>query len=178
VVDSSKYPAEAAAMLNHPELDVRVVHIVRDPRATAYSYQRGKRYIEPMSPARSTSNWVAFNAASEAVGRAAKQRYLRVRHEELTQRPREVVAGVLRFAGLDDDPPVDEAGKVTLGVNHTVTGNPDRLGSGVVSIKPDERWRTGLAAGHSAVATAIALPLLRRFGYPVRPGEERPWTSG
>src|SRR5687767_10909790 len=112
IVDSSKYPAEAAALLQRSDVDLRVVHIVRDPRATAYSYLRAKRYIEPMSPAASTSHWVGFNLASELVGRAANAasngRYLRVRHEDLTEDPRRVVAEVMRFAGLDDEPPVDE----------------------------------------------------------------------
>lgn len=172
VVDSSKYPAEAAALLHRPDVDVRVLHIVRDPRATAYSYQRSKQYIEPMSPARSTSHWVGFNIASELVGAATTGRYLRVRHEDLTQRPREVITEVLRFAGLDDESPVDEDGKVTLGVNHTVTGNPDRLGQGRVAIRPDERWRTELPRRDAAVTTALALPLLRRYHYPLLPRGE------
>jgi hypothetical protein len=91
----------------------------------------------------------------------------RIRHEDLTRRPREVLAGVLRFAGLDDEPPVTEEGKVTLGVNHTVTGNPDRLGQGTVLIRPDERWRTELSPLPSAITTGLALPLLRRYGYPI-----------
>jgi hypothetical protein len=167
IVDSSKYPAEAAALLQRSDVDLRVVHIVRDPRATAYSYLRAKRYIEPMSPAESTSNWVGFNLASELVGSALNGRYLRVRHEDLTREPRQVVAQVLRFAGLDDESPVDDDGKVTLGVNHTVTGNPDRLSQGTTAIRPDERWRTELPLGHSAVSTVLALPLLRRYSYPL-----------
>lgn len=177
IVDSSKYPAEAAALLHRSDVDLRIVHIVRDPRATAYSYLRAKRYIEPMSPAASTSHWVGFNVASELVGSASNGRYLRVRHEDLTEEPRRVVAEVLRFAGLDDESPVDEDGKVTLGVNHTVTGNPDRLSQGTVAIRPDERWRAELPAAHSAVSTALALPLLRRYRYPLRARGEPSWTS-
>jgi hypothetical protein len=169
VVDSSKYPAEAAALLSRTDLDVRVLHVVRDPRATAFSYQRSKKYISPMSPAMSTANWVGFNVASELVGAAANGRYLRVRHEDLARRPREVVADVMRFAGLDGDPPVDAAGIVRLGVNHSVTGNPDRLSQGIVTIRPDERWRNDLARWHTTIATGIALPLLRRYLYPLVP---------
>lgn len=169
VVDSSKYPAEAAAMLDHPDLDVRVLHTVRDPRATAYSYQRGKAYIEPMSPAVSTANWFGFNVASELVGAAAHERYMRVRQEDLAADPAGTVAAVMRFAGLAGDVPVDTGGTVRLGVNHTVTGNPDRLSHGAVLIRPDERWRRDLDARHNAVTTVIALPLLRRYGYPALP---------
>ncbi|GAA1739653.1 sulfotransferase [Luedemannella helvata] len=169
IIDGSKYPAEAATLLGRSDLDVRVLHIVRDPRPTAYSYQRAKEYIDPMSPARSSGYWTAFNLASEAVGRQAGDRYLRVRHEDLCARPRETVAEVMRFAGLDGPPPVDGAGRVLLTANHTVTGNPDRLVNGAAVIRADERWRTGLTRAQVAAATAPALPLLTRYGYPLVP---------
>jgi hypothetical protein len=169
IVDGSKYPAEAAALLRRTDLDVRVLHIVRDPRATAFSYKRAKDYIDPMSPVRSSGFWTAFNAASELVGRTAGARYLRVRHEDLCRRPREMVARVMRFAGLAGDPPVDGNGRVTLGTNHTVTGNPDRLASGEAVIRADERWRTQLTRGEIAAATVPALPMLTRYGYPLVP---------
>ncbi len=166
IVDGSKYPAEAAALLGRTDLDVHVLHMVRDPRATAFSYKRAKAYIAPMHPARSSGFWTAFNLASELVGRAAGERYLRIRHEDLCARPREIVGQVMRFAGLGDEPPVDKLGRVSLGRNHTVTGNPDRLGSGDTVIRADERWRKGLSVPEVAAATAFALPALTRYGYP------------
>ncbi|GGL05946.1 hypothetical protein Sme01_56120 [Sphaerisporangium melleum] len=185
VVDGSKYPAEAAALLGRDDLDVRVLHVVRDPRATALSYHRSKQYIDPMSPAASTAYWTAFNLASERVGAAAGGRYLRVRHEDLARRPAEVIGQVMEFAGLDDPSPVAAGGTVLLGPNHTVTGNPDRLTHGAVTIRPDERWRTELPSRHTLTATALAFPLLARYGYPVRAAgrptpigkESLRWTS-
>jgi hypothetical protein len=184
IVDSSKCPAEAAALLGHPELEVRVLHMIRDPRATAYSYQRAKAYIDPMAPARSSAYWSAFNLASELVGRAVPGRYLRIRHEDLCRSPQQVLTRVMRFAGLPGGPPADAAGRVSLGVNHTVTGNPDRLSGGEAVIRADERWRTGLSPRDIAAATAPALPMLAHYGYPVRPGRPGPrsrtlsWTFG
>ncbi|GAB1689846.1 sulfotransferase [Krasilnikovia sp. M28-CT-15] len=169
IVDGSKYPAEAAALLGRSDVDARVLHIVRDPRATAFSYKRAKAYIDPMHPARSSGFWTAFNLMSELVGRAGGERYLRVRHEDLCAAPRETVARVMRFAGLDGEPPVDPTGRVALGTNHTVTGNPDRLSSGETVIRADERWRTGLSVPEMAAATAPALPVLARYGYPAVP---------
>ncbi|REK89820.1 sulfotransferase [Streptomyces inhibens] len=175
IVDGSKYPAEAAALLGRSDLDVRVLHVVRDPRATALSYRRSKQYIDPMSPARSSNYWTAFNLASELIGESAGGRYLRIRHEDLSQRPKDVVTEVLRFAGLDDASPVDESGKVHLSGNHTVTGNPDRLRQGETLIRPDSRWHTELSAADTATVTALTAPLLARYGYPVLPG--RVWPS-
>ncbi|MFJ9418689.1 sulfotransferase [Streptomyces sp. NPDC101227] len=175
IVDGSKYPAEAAALLGRTDLDVRVLHVVRDPRATALSYRRSKQYIDPMSPARSSNYWTAFNLASELIGESAPGRYLRVRHEDLVVRPKEVVTEVLRFAGLDDESPVDASGTVWLNGNHTVTGNPDRLRQGETLIRPDARWHRDLSRADTATVTALTAPLLVRYGYPVLPG--RVWPS-
>lgn len=169
VIDGSKYPAEAAALLGRPDVDVRVLHVIRDPRPTAYSYRRSKQYIDPMSPARSSGYWNAFNVASELVGAAAAGRYRRVRHEDLCRDPRAVIAELLRFVGLPDEPPVDGTGHVDLGTNHTVTGNPDRFERKTVAIRPDERWRTGLSPQDIALTTAMTAPLLRRYRYPTLP---------
>lgn len=170
VVDSSKYPAEAAALCRRPDLDVRVLHVVRDPRAVAYSYQHGKAYIAPMSPSASTASWLGFNIASELAGAVAgADRYLRVRHEDLASRPAEVMATIMRFAQLEGELPVAADGTAWMGVNHTVTGNPDRLQRGAVTIRPDMAWSAALSARQIAVVTGLALPLLRRYGYPLRP---------
>jgi Sulfotransferase family len=168
VVDSSKYPAEAAALAGRADLDTRVLHLVRDPRATAYSWLRAKGYIPAMSVRRSGAYWTASNAASDRVGAAFPDRYLRLRYEDFAARPAAAVAQVMRFAGLAGAEPVDAAGVAVLGVNHTVTGNPDRLARGTVRIRPDDAWRHALPAREAVLATVLALPLLRRYGYPLR----------
>lgn len=165
IVDGSKYPAEAALLLGRDDLDVRVLHMVRDPRATAHSYQSAKAYIDPMSPAASSGYWTAFNLASELVGRQAGERYLRVRHEDFCADPRQEITRIIRFAQLDDPSPISADKRVTLGINHTVTGNPDRLTHGEVTIRMDQRWLTALPARARRIATLPAAPLMPRYGY-------------
>ncbi len=167
IVDSSKYPAEAAALCGRSDLDVRVLHLVRDPRATARSWRRAKEYIPAMGVWRSGSYWTAFNLASDRIGAAFPDRYLRLTYEEFTRQPRKTVAAVMRLAGIDGPPPVDHDGSAVLGVNHTVTGNPIRLRHGPVRVVPDGDL-TGLPRPHAVLATALAAPVLRRYGYRVR----------
>jgi hypothetical protein len=168
IVDSSKFPAEAALLTSAAELDVRVLHMVRDPRATANSWLRPKDYIPAMSPARSTGYWTGFNAASELVCRRHPATSARLRHEDFVQDPRGGIADILRLVDVTAEPPIDADGTAVLGVNHTVTGNPDRLAHGPVRIRPDNRWHRDLPGPAAATATALALPLLHRYGYPVR----------
>ncbi|MDX8149252.1 sulfotransferase [Lentzea sp. BCCO 10_0061] len=172
VVDGSKYPAEAAALLGRDDLDVRVLHVVRDARATTHSYRKDKSYVERMSAARSTGYWTAVNAASDLLALAGRDRYLRVRHEDFSARPAEVVDQIMAFVGISGPNPVAADGTVELGVNHTVTGNPDRFHRGRVLIRDNARWRTELDWKPKALTTAASAPQLLRYGYPVLTGKE------
>ncbi|MEU8347585.1 Sulfotransferase family protein [Actinomadura meyerae] len=174
IVDTGKFPAEAAALCGAPGADARVLHVVRDPRATAESWRRAKEYIPAMGPVRSTAYWTGFNLASERVARAFPDRCLRLRYEDFTAAPRAELARVMRHAGLAGDPPVDGGGTAVLGVNHTVTGNPDRLRRGPVRIREDDAWVRAQPAPARAAATALALPLLARYRYPLRPAPAAP----
>lgn len=165
VIDSSKFPAEAAALCRRDDVDLRVLHLVRDPRATAYSWRRAKAYIPAMGVARSGAYWTGFNLASERIGRSVGDRYLRLRYEDFVAAPRAALHQVLGLCGLPDEPPVDDAGNAVLDANHTVTGNPDRLVRGAVQVRADDAWRTGATRRDKALATVLAAPLLRRYGY-------------
>jgi hypothetical protein len=167
IVDSSKYPAEAAVLCGLPELDVRVLHLIRDPRATAYSWRRAKEYIPAMGVTRSTAYWTGFNLASEWIGAAFPDRYLPIRYEDFAAHPAETLASITSWARLPGTPPLGDDGTASLGENHTVTGNPDRLRRGKVHIRPDDAWMTHLPAGEAMISTAIALPRLSRYGYPL-----------
>jgi hypothetical protein len=169
VVDSGKFPAEPAALSGSTRLDAYVLHVVRDPRATAESWRRAKEYIPPMGVTRSTGYWVAFNRASARLADAFGARYRLLSYEEFCARPRRTLGAVLAGWGLADEAPVSPDGTATLSVNHTVTGNPDRLRHGAVTIRPDERWRTTQPSGARLAASLIAAPWLRRYGYPLRP---------
>jgi hypothetical protein len=170
IVDSSKFPAEAAALTGLPGIDARVLHLIRDPRATAYSWLRAKAYIPAMDLRRSTAYWTGFNIASEWIGNAFPRRYRRLRYEDFVADPARVLKALAHWAELPGTPAVGPGNTVTLGENHTVTGNPDRLRRGPVPIRPDDAWTTGLARRDAAVSTLIALPLLRRYRYPLTLG--------
>ncbi|HEX6754912.1 MAG TPA: sulfotransferase [Mycobacteriales bacterium] len=165
IVDSSKYPAEPALLARAPDVDLRVLHVVRDPRATAHSWRRAKAYIPAMGAARSTAYWTGFGWASDRLAPVLGERWRRLRYEDFVAAPRERLAEIMRLAGIDGEPPVGGDGTAALGVNHTVTGNPDRLHRGPVRVADGEAWRRELPRRDRAVATLLAAPLLGRYGY-------------
>jgi hypothetical protein len=175
IVDSSKWPSYGSALDALDELDVRVVHLVRDPRAVAYSWTRRKALPDRdppeemyRSPRDSSVRWNAWNVAAEAFWRAHPERYLRLRYEDFVARPRESVEHILRFAG---EPigrlPFTGEHSLELGVSHTVSGNPVRLRTGPVELRPDDEWKQRMERGDRALVTALTLPLLLRYRYPV-----------
>ncbi|MGH3381141.1 MAG: sulfotransferase [Actinoallomurus sp.] len=179
IVDSSKFASDAALLSHLPGIRPVYVQLIRDPRAVAWSWLQPKRYTGRRGALDSTWHWTGFNLAAEAVGRSRPDASLTLRYEDLTRHPRAAVAGVLELIGMSgaDDPtgpvdlvnPVTADGTVVLGGNHTVTGNPNRFERGPTAITEDLRWPAGLPARDRALTTALALPLMRRYGYARRP---------
>jgi hypothetical protein len=57
---------------------------------------------------------------------------------------------------------------VRLGASHTVGGNPHRLESGRIQIRPDLEWASRMAFRDRALVTGLTWLLLKRYRYPVR----------
>lgn len=174
IVDSSSRPPDAAVLRMLPGVRPYFLHLVRDPRAVAFSWQRhtirpdtGQSFPQH-GTANSTLNWLTWNLAAETLRRRGS-RYLRVRYEDFVRDPRAVIHKVAEFVGEPRSQlPFTDARTAHLGTNHTVWGNPVRFSLGDVEIRDDGEWRDAFSTTGRAIATAIALPLLRRYGYRVR----------
>ena len=178
VVDSSKYAAYGRVLVGAPGLDVRLIHLVRDSRAVAYSWTRTKRLLEvpgeerymPLHPAwRSAGYWALENVALELLRPAVTRRSV-LRYDELTERPFAALSETLTRLGLTGDASGLAGGRLPSGGNHTVAGNPVRLARGEIPIRPDLEWRAGLRAGARRTVTALTWPLLLYYGFPLRTG--------
>lgn len=179
VVDSSKMPGDLALLVTTPGIDVHVVHLVRDPRAVAWSWQRRKlmtdletpRPIGAHSPTRSSLQWVTWNLLIERVARRAASRTL-VRYEDLVADPAAVLARLARQVGIPPAAVGDllDGDEYRVAVSHTVAGNPSRFATGSVRVRLDDEWRRAQPAGQRRAAAVPALALLRRYGYPIRVG--------
>jgi hypothetical protein len=175
VVDSSKVPSGAAVLGRIRDIDSYLLHMVRDPRAVAYSWMRATpqpdvavpRQMARHRPAASTRNWLAWNVLVEDLARTAfAGRSMRLRYEDFASDPRAAVEAVLGLTGVAAAGlPFTDGTTVRLRANHTVSGNPSRFVTGPVALRPDERWRTDQPLRPRLVTTAIAAPLLRRYGY-------------
>lgn len=176
VVDSSKQPSTPFALGHHrAELDIRVLHCVRDSRAVAYSWtktvKRPEAQVESFgtmtrySPARMSLVWMAHNAAASAT-RATRLPVLTMRYEDFVTDPQTAVKEILKFCDLE--PSASEAvtnGSVELSPTHTCSGNPLRFTAGEVRIMMDDAWREKLPSRSRRLVTSLTYPLLQRYGY-------------
>lgn len=180
IVDSSKRPSNGALLGLMREVTPYFVHIVRDPRAMVYSEWRRKPTPDPMHPEmpqspphRTAVIWTGWNLAANAVrGRYASG--LLIRYEDFVSRPQSTIESICRLVGEERGslPFVDER-TVQLGGNHTVSGNASRFAKGLVSVREDDEWMRRMPRSHKVLTTALTLPLLSRYGYPVQPSRGR-----
>jgi hypothetical protein len=176
IVDSSKEPAHGYAMSLVPGVDFRIMHLIRDPRAAAYSWKKKKpqpdseerEFMHRQSPIESAVLWDSWNASAEALWRRTPDRYLRLRYEDFVADPRQSFERILNL--LDErgtEPPLASEREVRLGVTHTVSGNPNRFDTGAVELRPDHAWISEMTPRDKALVTVLTSPLLYRYGYGV-----------
>jgi hypothetical protein len=184
IVDSSKVPFEPLPLGLVDGVEAYVTHAVRDPRAVVYSWQRARvwgdrgedEYMPRFGASYTTASWLTRSLLVEVIGRRRPVEL--VRYDDTARDPAAVLRHLADFVG---EPAGDLAfltsGSATLAPTHTVGGNPMRMTSGAIKIRPDDEWRTHIARRERMVSTAIALPLLHRYRFPVRSATEPTTTS-
>ena len=177
IVDASKGPALGQALAGAPGIDLRMLNVVRDPRAVAWSWKRhasaptprpapkrcgGSRRTGQRRSGAPSSSRCRPSCGSEASGRTAAVRGLR-------RRPRRDGGGSDHHARCPArrrrSPARRATGRVVLGPSHGLSGNPARFRSGAVELRRDDAWTTEMPARDRAVVTALTLPLLMAYGY-------------
>ena len=167
VVDSSKDPAQAL-LARRTGLDVTIVHLVRDPRAVAWSHRRTKAppagVTDEPTPTRPSgyvaARWLGRNAFIEA--RLPVDVLLR--YEDLVTDPEAAAATILGDSA--EQPP--RSGPDQGPNSHVIAGNPGRFDRQPLVLRVDDEWRHAQPRGQRALATVIAGPLLHRYGYRAR----------
>jgi hypothetical protein len=179
VVDSSKHSALAHVLRFADDLDLRVVHVVRDARGVAYSWTKTVTRPETddaeamtrYSPGRSALLWTAHNAAFGLLARRGVA-VRRIQYEEFLTDPRAALIRLAEFAGLALTP-ADLAflrpDYADLRVGHSAAGNPMRFTVGRLPLRRDDAWVRALPGNQRRLVGAVCAPMLRAYGYPLNP---------
>jgi hypothetical protein len=173
IVDSSKRAQDAAVLAALDDVDHYVLHMVRDPRAVAFSWGRRDKTIRVAGGTRpmgtrgvlsSMTRWTENGLGAAALRRhVPADRWMFVRYEDFATEPREVVSRILAFLGEEGALPFVEEDTVVLRVNHTVAGNPNRFRVGNVRISLDNDWSRRMPRSRQLLVLALTWPLLVRY---------------
>jgi hypothetical protein len=184
VVDSSKRPEHAAIVRLVPGIEAYVLHLVRDPRAVAYSRQRAKvgpdGVMVRFGVLKGTKGWVARNLEASLLRRTMpRSRFTRLLYGHFVGRPGPTVERILDLVGEPRrELPFEDVRTVRLPPSHTVAGNPSRFRTGPVTLSFDDEWRTRLPDLHRWGITAMTLPFLAAYGLPLIPRRNPPLPVG
>jgi hypothetical protein len=184
VLDSSKEPTRALFLARYRP-DAHLLRLVRDPRGAVASHYwrlKDKGYfhflrrdyrlpaLTPLFLALAAASWTVGNLLHDlAASRAAPGRVVRLRYEDLRDRPAAELARLGAGLGIEVGPALGrlERGE-TLETGHLIGGNDVRLERGLRFEPAREAGRRPLPRWVGAVTLLLCWPLMVRYGYPAR----------
>ena len=175
IVDSSKNPMQAYLVGLIDEIDTHIVHLVRDPRAVAYSCAArtivqkktlGISHPMKMKHVQATLMWTAWNYIIGKKVRPEANSYQLVRYEDFVRDPEGAIRGIcdsIDERGFELPRIVD--GQVNLRPTHTIWGNPSRLKTGPIVIREDNEWRRQLSVLEKIFVSCLSVKGLMEYKY-------------
>jgi len=179
IVDSSKTALRLKYLLRNPELDVKVIRLIRNGRGVALTYMDpagfadandpnlrsggtgGNRENEQLSIAQAAHQWRRSNEEAEHILRQLdKSLWLEVRYEELCNNTKNTLERLYEFLGLE----TDKYARDFRTVENHIVGNGMRLDT-TSMISLDERWKSVLSEEELQIFDNEAGEMYRRYGY-------------
>lgn len=186
LLESSKHLSTGALLSLDSDLDVRVLHLVRDPRGVAYSWTKDVARPEASTsdqaammptyrPSRTAGRWVSDNLGFALLARIGVPT-LTLRYEDVLRRPAESLRALAYLMDIGPDPsdpsaepyplPFLDGSRAHLEQSmHSIAGNPVRFGGDDVELRLDDAWRTKFRRRDQQLVAAITAPLLAWYGY-------------
>jgi hypothetical protein len=156
-----------------------LVHLVRDPRAVAWSTMKSLRpaskpklKVRSLSPRarslRTVGGWTVANLACEMFGFFHPDRYMRLRYEDLVGEPFESLKQI--FARVDLEPPATLEQNENRRNRHQLYGNAMRFETLLpTDLKEDVAWRTTMPKAYRWLVGSLCLPFCLRYSYALVP---------
>jgi len=180
-VDSSKLAHRLKFLLLTPQLNIKVIHLVRDGRAVALTYMRpdefasseehafriagqcleetATTYVMPMKQA--ADEWYrCLRSAEYVLGYIEKSQWIQVHYEALCNNTEGTLERLYDFLGVNFGSSVADF----RSVEHHVLGNGMRLDK-TSKVYLDERWKSVLTEEELRIFDRKAGKTNRRYGY-------------
>jgi hypothetical protein len=163
LVDSSKSPYRLRWLAASEHFELKVIHLVKDPRAFAYSMAKGlSGASKAYRVARAAARWQVENRLFDAVKRRylAADQYFCIRYEQLATHTEKTLHELAAWLNV---PAWSGASELFRGTNHGIAGNPARFDSRGIEL--DEKWRRELPVKLQRLAFRCGWQLAARYGY-------------
>lgn len=177
IIDSSKDPSTVFLLSKISMIDVYIIHIVRDSRGVAFSWQKKKKrpeiigkdvYMATYRPAETAWKWMTCNWII-SLSKYFVSKYKVIRYEDLVESPSQTLTNILTFLGnrIDNIGFLSEQTLRLDKINHTISGNPLRFQQNSITIRHDLEWVKRMEVKDKRLATLISLPVLLKYRYPL-----------
>jgi hypothetical protein len=159
-VDAQKDAIRVKFLRDIGQLDLKVVHLVRDVRGAVASYIKNTRNEDV---AWATHRWSIANAESERAQRyVSPHQWLRITYDELCTDPQGTVDRITDFVGVKRAPIPEDI----YDGEHHIIGNRMRLrGKGSGGVTLDESWKDRLTGRELEIIARIGGAANRRYGH-------------
>ena len=163
LVDASKSVYRLLWLKEAGQFDVRVIHLVKDPRAFVYSMCKNR-------PGLSRPWWLwkaalRWNVENRLFDRLFQKHFtanevLRMRYDDLASDPQSCLGRISKWLDVSADDRLPDKFRIE---NHGIAGNPSRFETG--GIRLDEKWRVELRRGSQLLVRAATSGPARRYGF-------------
>jgi hypothetical protein len=163
LVDSSKSSYRLLWLQESKRFDIRVIHLVKDPRAFSFSVcKKTAGFVRAKQLGKAVMRWNVENLVFERLFQAhfSPDQVFRLRYEDLATDPQ---AALQHISGWLNVPYDDALSERFRNENHGIAGNPSRFDK--AGIRLDEEWRRGFMDGTKRLLWAASFPMARRYGY-------------
>jgi len=177
VIDSSKIAPFVNVVAQMEEFEIYVLHLVRDPRAVAYSWQKTiKRtdveagtnlFMEKRTPQRSSIRWQLVNKFAESLKEKDHLHYHYLKYEDFAKQPAKHLAEILQLLGKSpNEIPVNDNQITLKAIDYGIWGNPNvRQQKDVVRVRYDDTYKQKLSFNARLTSTVWSMPMLMKYGY-------------
>ena len=172
IVDSSKDPARAIALAHTAGVEIRIIHLTRDPRGVTCSLMKSfkssliagvPRSIDGAPSKKAARAWLVADAAASRVARRfPPEHVLGVRYETMLRSPDSVRLSVADFLGIEHHAERACGRDVPLG--HIASGNRLRM-NGRLSIQLQDEWADVLSPADRSVIELVCRRKMSLLGY-------------
>ena len=171
IVDSTKNPAFVHILSARKDIDLNVIHLVRDARGFVFSRSKPKGNLKRIHPVRAAVVWSLRNWTA-GLTRHRAARSWRIRYEDFVREPAHYLDRIVRgVTGRSGELGFIRGPLADVSRQHMLAGNPDKFVVSRLTIEERE-WR--LSRGLNLVVSTLTLPLLLRYGYLRRLPAKRP----